>query len=171
MKRKFLETGKIVGTHGVRGMVRIQHWCDSAEFFCSLKNLYLDENGREKLIVISAKPHGNVVIASLEGVDSIETAETYRNKVLFMRREDAGLEDGQYFISDLLGCEVFDADSEKLLGRISDVSQTGANDVWHIKSGDKEYLIPSIDEVVISVDVDAEKIIIRPLKGIFDNEN
>ena len=167
----FLDAGKIVGTHGVRGMVRIQHWCDSAEFFCSLKKLYLNENGFEELIVNSSKPHGNVVIAAIKGIDSIETAEAYRNKVLFMRREDAGLEDGQYFISDLLGCEVFDADSGEKLGDISDVSETGANDVWHIKSGDKEYLIPCIDDVVISVDIDAEKVIIRPLKGIFDNEN
>ena len=82
----FLEAGKIVGTHGVRGMVRIQHWCDSAEFFCSLKKLYLNENGFEELIVNSSKPHGNVVIAAIKGIDSIETAEAYRNKVLFIRR-------------------------------------------------------------------------------------
>ena len=171
MKNKFLEVGKIVGTHGVRGMVRIQPWCDSAEFFCTLKRLYLNNDGSDKLSVNNSRPHGNVVIAAIKGIDSIEQAEKFRNKVLYMDRRDAKLEEGQYFITDLIGCEVFDADTERLLGKISDVSQTGANDVWHINKNGKEYLIPCIDEVVISVDIDAEKIIIKALKGIFEDEN
>lgn len=171
MKKKFLEVGKIVGTHGVRGMVRIQPWCDSAEFFCTLKRLYLNNDGSDKLSVNNSRPHGNVVIAAIKGIDSIEQAETFRNKVLYMDRRDAKLAEGQYFITDLIGCEVFDADTERLLGKISDVSQTGANDVWHINKNGKEYLIPCIDEVVISVDIDAEKIIIKALKGIFEDEN
>ncbi len=171
MKNKYLEAGKIVGTHGVRGMVRIQPWCDSAEFFCSLKKVYLDKEGRDKLSVSRSSPHGNVVIAAIKGIDSIEEAEKYRNKVVYMDRCDAKLEEGQYFISDLLGCTVFDADSEKVLGVISDVSQTGANDVWHIRSGEQEYLIPCIDEVVVSVDIEEERVVIRPLKGIFPDED
>lgn len=171
MKNKFLEAGKIVGTHGVRGMVRIQPWCDSSEFFCQLKKLYTDKDGKDKLTVVKSSPHGNVVIASIKGIDSIEEAEKYRNKVVYMERSDAKLSEGQYFICDLLGCQVFDADSNDLLGVISDVSQTGANDVWHIKKEGVEYLIPCIDEVVISVDIEEEKVIIRPLKGIFPDEN
>ena len=171
MKLKFLEVGKIVGTHGVRGMVRIQAWCDSPEFFCSLKKLYLDKEGKERLSITKSSPHGNVVIAAVKGVDSIEEAERYRGRVLYMDRKDADLQEGQYFISELIGCSVYHADSGKLLGTLCDVSETGANDVWHIKSGDKEYLIPCIDEVVISVDIDNEKVIIRPLKGIFEDED
>lgn len=171
MKQNFLEVGKIVGTHGVRGMVRIQAWCDTPEFFCTLKKLYLDNNGASYLEALKSSPHGNVVIASLKGVESIEEAEKYRGKVLYMAREDADLEEGQYFITELIGCEVFDADTNKSLGKISDVSETGANDVWHIKRGEKEYLIPCIDEVVIAVDIDAERVVIRPLKGIFEDED
>ena len=171
MKKNFLEVGKIVGTHGVRGMVRIQPWCDSAEFFCSLKKVYLDQNGKDKLNILKSSPHGNVVIASVKGIDSIEEAEKYRNKVIYMDRKDAKLEKGQYFICDLIGINVYDADSDKLLGVICDVSQTGANDVWHIKQEDKEYLIPAIDDVLVSVDIDGEKITIRPLKGIFPDED
>ncbi len=171
MKQKFLEVGRIVGTHGVRGMIRIQAWCDSPEFFCGLKKLYLNKEGTDFLEVSKSSPHGNVVIAAFKGVDSIEAAETYRGKTLYMARKDASLEDGQYFITELIGCEVFHADTNTALGIISDVSETGANDVWHIKRGDKEYLIPCIDEVVISVDIDAEKVVIRPLKGIFEDED
>lgn len=171
LKKKFLEVGKIVGTHGVRGMVRIQPWCDSAEFFCTLKKVFLDDQGEKKLSVTRSSPHGNVVIAAIKGVDSIEEAEKLRNKVIYMDRKDAKLEDGQYFITDLIGCEVFDADNGSSLGVISDVSETGANDVWHIKQKDKEYLIPAIDEVVVSVDIEDEKVVIRPLKGIFPDED
>ena len=171
MKNKFLETGKIVGTHGVRGMVRIQAWCDTPEFFCSLKKVYLDKEGKESLSMVKSPPHGNVVIAQIKGIDSIEAAEKYRNKVLYMDRRDAKLEEGRYFICDLIGCEVFDSKTSKKLGVLSDVSETGANDVWHIKNGDKEYLIPCIDEVVLTVDIDDEKIVINPLKGIFPDED
>lgn len=171
MKKKFLETGKIVGTHGVRGMVRIQPWCDTAEFLCGFKKLYLDLEGTEHINITSAKPHGNIVIASIKGIDTIEKAETFRNKIVYIDRNDVVLEEERYFIDDIIGCTVFDADSDKILGVISDVSATGANDVWHIKNGEKEYLIPCIDEVVISVDIDSDRVVIRPLKGIFDDEN
>lgn len=169
LKKNYLEAGKIVGTHGVRGMVRIQHWCDSAEFFCGLKNLYLDDNGNVK-INVSSKPHGNVVIATIKGVESIEEAEKYRNKIIYMNRKDAGLDEGQYFISDLIGLPVYNM-KDTFLGKISDVSRTGANDVWHIQKDDNEYLIPCIPDVVVSVDIDEEKIIINPLKGIFNDED
>ena len=171
MKKQFLETGKIVGTHGIRGQVRILPWCDSPEFLCDFKKLYLDENGQEALAVASAKPHGNIVIATIKGIDTIEAAERYRNRVLYINRRDVRLEAGRYFIDDLIGCAVFDTDSMELLGELSDVSQTGANDVWHIKRGEKEYLIPNIPDVVKKVDIDAERIEIRVMKGIFDDED
>ncbi|MCI6770364.1 MAG: PRC-barrel domain-containing protein, partial [Oscillospiraceae bacterium] len=92
---------------------------------------------------------------------------------LFMNRDDAGLKKGQYYIQDLLDCTVVDADNEdKVYGVLSDVSQTGANDVWHITDKDKnEYLIPAIPPVVIDTDVVSGVIKIRPLKGIFDDED
>lgn len=170
MKKEFLETGKIVGTHGVRGMVRIQPWCDDSDFLKNFKSFYL-QGSMEKIVLKDVKPHGNVVIAAVEGVDSIEGAEALRNKVILIKREDAQLPEGRYFISELIGCEVLDADGGEILGTLTDVSETGANDVWHITRNDKEYLVPAIDEVIVSVDVEQEKIVLRPLKGIFDDEN
>ncbi len=171
MIKKFLETGKIVGTHGVKGMVRVQPWCDSAEFLEQFKSFYTDKNGENRLDVTSVKPHGNVVLMAIKGVDSIETAEALRNKVIYIDRKDVKLPRDRYFIDDLIGCTVTDADTEKVLGMLSDVSSTGANDVWHIKSDGKEYLVPAIDEVIVSVDTENEAVVIRPLKGIFDDED
>ncbi|MBQ6825330.1 MAG: 16S rRNA processing protein RimM [Clostridia bacterium] len=169
--KKFLETGKIVGTHGINGMVRVQGWCDDSDFLKGFKYVYTDNKGENRLQITSVKPHGNVILMAFKGINTIELAETLRNKVIFIDRKDVKLPEGRYFISDLIGCHVFDAESEKELGTISDVSQTGANDVWHILKEGKEYLVPAIDEVLISVDINNEKVIIKPLKGIFEDED
>lgn len=170
MKKEYLETGKIVGTHGVKGMVRIQPWADSGDFLKGFKKFYF-ENGTAFVEVVRVQPHGNVVIAQFKGVDSIEDAEALRGKVIYIKRSDAKLPKDRYFVEELIGCSVFDADNGLLLGELTDVSATGANDVWHIEKDAKEYLVPAIDDVIVSVDIDNEKIVLRPLKGIFDDED
>ena len=171
MKKQFLETGKITGTHGIKGMVRIQPWCDSFEFLNNFKRFYLDPQGETYLEVLRISPNGNVVIAKFKNVDSIEQAEKYRNKVIFINRDDVELADGIDFIQDIIDCDVYDVDTGANLGKITDVSATGANDVWHIANNGKEYLIPAIDDVVIKTDIDNGKVFIRPLKGIFEDED
>ena len=173
MIKDFLAVGQIVGTHGVRGEMRINPWADSPDFLKQFKTLYYDSEGESGVKVISARPHGNIVLMKLDGIDTVEAASAMRNKKLYMRRSDAKLPDGVYFIEELIGCDVFDADDvEKRYGAVSDVSETGANDVWHIKSDDgREYLIPAIPSVVIDTDVRENRVLIRPMKGIFDDEN
>lgn len=171
MIKKYLETGKIVGTHGIRGMVRVQAWSDSGEFLTEFKRFFLSPDGEKELKAQKIQPHGGVVLIAFKGVDTVEQAESLRGKILYISRDDISLPDGRYFIDDLLGCEVFDADSGEKYGEISEVSQTGANDVWHIKSGDKEYLLPAINEVIVTVDPENERLEIRPMKGIFDDED
>ncbi len=171
MIKNFLETGKIVGTHGVRGMVRVQPWSDDGAFLTEFKKIYLDEKGENTLRILKAQVHGNVVLMTLEGVSSIEAAERLRGSIIYIKRSDVKLPEGRYFISDLLGCTVTDADTGSVLGELCDVSKTGANDVWHIKKDDKEYLVPAIAEVLVKVNPKENHIEIRPLKGIFDDEN
>jgi 16S rRNA processing protein RimM len=173
MIKEFLAVGQIVGTHGVRGEMRVNPWADSPDFLKQFKTLYYDAEGKESVKVISARSHGNIVLMKLDGIDTVESASAMRNKRLYMRRADAKLDDGVYFIEELIGCEVFDADDEnKRYGKISDVSETGANDVWHIKADDgKEYLIPAVPSFVIETDVEKNRVLIRPMKGIFDDEN
>ena len=170
MLQKFLEVGQVVGTHGIAGEMRVQPWCDSPDFLTKFKTLYLDKNGEKSVKVQSARVHKNVVLLKLPDVTSIEQAEKMRGKVLFIKREDAKLSKDNWFVQELLDCEVFDADSGEKLGILCDVSKTGANDVWHIKNNGREYLVPSIKDVVVSVDVEIGKIEIRPIKGIFDDE-
>ena len=172
MRKKFLEVGKIVSTHGLKGDVKVDPWCDDGEFLCEFEELYLDSAGKEKIKVLSAKVHKNIVLMRLEGIDSIEKAELLRGKVLFMDRDDVELPEGEHFIQDILGLAVFDVDMNHCYGKVTDVLKTGANDVYQVTSDDgKDYLIPVIDEVICEVDVDNNFMKIRPLKGIFDDED
>lgn len=171
MIKEYLEIGKITGTHGIRGEMRVQPWCDSPEFMKKFKTLYFDKKG-EKAVKVSCRPNGHMVIMKIDGIDTVEEASKYREKVLFMKRSDAKLPEGKYFIQELVDCTVVDADNEeKSYGILTDVSQTGANDVWHITNETGEYLIPAIPSVVIDTDVEKGIIKIRPLRGIFDDEN
>lgn len=171
MKSEYIECGKFVGTHGVRGTLRVQPWCDTPDFLCNFKKIYLKgKNEFEEIKVKSSKVHGNIVLMDIAGTDSIEAAERLRNKILYISRKDLKLDKGQYLICDLMGCKVFEKETGKLLGEICDVSKTGANDVWHIKSGGKEYLVPVIPSVVNNVDTEIGEIIITPLAGIFDDK-
>lgn len=170
MKKQYLETGKIVGTHGIKGMTRVQVWADDNEFLGQFKFVYTDENGNGKLEISRVQPHGTVALVAFKGVNTIEQAEKLRGTVIYINRNDAKLPEGRYFITDLLGCEVFDADTNELLGKITDVSETGANDVWHITRDSKEYLVPAIADVIVTVDTENEKAVIRPMKGIFDED-
>jgi 16S rRNA processing protein RimM len=168
---KYIEAGQVVGTHGIKGEMRVNPWCDSAEFLSKFKKLYLNENGTEYLSVIHSRPHGNVCLVKAKEVDTIEQAEKYRSKILYIDRADCKLEKGQYFISDILGAKVFNEETLEFLGNVSNVSPTGANDVWHIKNNGNEYLIPNIPEFVKSVDIEKGKILILPIKGMFEDED
>lgn len=170
MLKQFLETGQIVSTHGVKGEVRFNPWCDSPEFMKRFKTLYFDAKGENAVKVSSCRPHGNIVILKLEGIDTVEQAQKLRNKTLYMNRKDAKIKKGDWFIQDLVGCTVYDTDDNGIIyGKLTDVAQTGANDIWYIENNGKEYIIPAIKDVVIKVDAENESIFIRPLKGIFDD--
>jgi len=170
MKKQFLEIGQIVNTHGLKGEVKVMPWCDSPEFMCAFKKLYL-KNG-DTVDVINARVQKNMVIMKIKGVDHIEQADVLRNTVLYMDRNDIQLDDDVFFWQDILNCTVIDADTGKEYGKITDIIETGANDVYQITDKDgKNYLIPVIDDVVVSTDTDSEVVTIRPLKGIFDDEN
>lgn len=169
MKKQYIETGEIAAVHGIRGEVRINPWSDSPEFLCDFKRFYTSKDGGAELAAESLRPHKNIVIAKFKGCDDVETAQKLRGKVLFLNRDDCALDDGDFFVQDLIGMEVRDADTDERYGEISEVSQTGANDVYHIRAeGKRDKLIPAIPQVVLSTDIDKNLMLIRPLEGLFD---
>ena len=167
MKKEYLEAGKIVNTHGIRGEVKIMPYTDVPELLCEFDRLFIGK-GRNEIIIERSRVAKNMVIAKLEGVDTPEQAEKLRNRLLYMHRDDLELDEDTYFIQDLIGIEVKDADTGFAYGKITDVMQTGANDVYVIEGNGREYLVPAIADVVISTDIDANSMTIRALEGLFE---
>ena len=172
MKKQFIETGKIVGTHGIAGEMRVQPWADSPKAFAKIKNLFFDENGKDMLDIASMRVHGNVILLKVNGITSIEQAEKLRNKTVFASREELLPKgEGRYLICDIIGCDVLDfADESVKYGTIINAYSMPANDVWEIKPalGENAVLMPVIDDIVKSVDIDGCKVKITPMKGLFD---
>lgn len=169
MKKEYLEAGKIVNTHGIRGEVKIMPYCDSPELLCDFDRLFMGKSLKE-IYIERSRVQKNMIICKIEGVDTPEDAEKLRNKMLYMHRDDLELDEDTYFIQDLIGMTVKNADTGEIYGIIDDVFQTGANDVYSIKNGDKSYLVPAIADVVITTDIDSGIMTIRPLEGLFDED-
>lgn len=167
MKKQYLECGRIVTVHGLGGELKVQPWSDSAQGLLQFKTFYLD-SGKTPLAVTGSRVHKDMLLVQAQGITTREEALALRGKVLYIDRADETLEEGMYYVQDLIGLEVYDADSGQLYGTLTQVSQTGANDVYHIRFADgSEQLIPAIKEVVLSTDLEANRMEIRPLRGLF----
>lgn len=169
MKKEYLEAGKIVNIHGIRGEVKIMPYCDSPELLCEFDRLFLGKSLKE-IYIQRSRVQKNMVICKIEGIDSPEQAEKLRNQMLYMHRDDLELDENTYFIQDLIGITIKDADTGEIYGTIDDVLQTGANDVYSIKNGDKNYLVPAIADVVVDTDIDSGIMTIRVPEGLFDED-
>ncbi len=168
--KKYLEIGKIVSVQGLKGEIRVEPWCDSPDFLCEFDTLYFDK-GKTPLEVERSRQQKNIVIMKIKGTDTVEQAQLLRNKILYMDRDDVELEEGAYFVQDLIGLTVIDNDSGRDYGKICEVSFTGANDVYHIKDKDgKVRLIPAIPDVVKSTDIGEGVMKIHVLEGLFDED-
>ena len=165
---ELLGAGKIFAIHPLKGEVRVQPWCDGPEFLTRFKTMYI---AGEPVKVRSARPSKNIVILKLDGVDTPEAAQKLVNRVLCINRADAKLPKGTYFIADLIGLQVVNADDPSIVyGDLTHVSQTGANDVYHVRFADgKERYVPAIPQVVVQTDLEAHLLRIRPLDGLFDD--
>lgn len=169
MKKQFLEAGKIVNTHGIKGEVKIMPYCDSPELFCEFDRFFMGRDFNE-INVERSRVQKNMVIAKLEGVNTPEDAEKLRNKMLYMHRDDLELDEDTFFIQDLIGMTVKNADNGRVYGVIDDVLQTGANDVYTIKGENKTYLIPAIADVIAETDLENDIMLIHELEGLFDED-
>lgn len=165
-----LEVGKIVNTHGLRGEVKVVPWTDYPEVFEEISSVFISRRDETKEYKIkSVKYQKNNIILKLSGIDTIDEAEKLRGVILTTERSQLGeLPEGTYYIADLIGLAVYDEAGE-LLGRISDVLQTGSNDVYVVKrDAGRDLLIPVIDGVVLSVDIDGGKVSVHLMEGLTD---
>ena len=162
-----LEVGKIVNTHGLKGEVKIVTWTDTPDVFEDIEYVYAKKKHEEiKLTTKNIKYQKNNIIVKFAEINSIDEAETFKNSVLSCDREQLGeLPEGVYYIADLIGCTVFE--NEKELGKISDVFNTGANDIYAVsRPQQKDLLIPVLEETIKKVDIENKRIDVVLIEGL-----
>ena len=164
---ELFRVGVISNTHGIRGEVKVYPTTDNVRRFDDLKEVILD-TGKEQLNlhVTSVKYFKNMVILKFKEFDNINDIIPYKGMDLLVTRENAiPLEDGEYYIADIIGSKVI-TDEDKILGTLTDVLQTGANDVYVVKTKDgKEVLLPSIEECILDRDIEKAKQVYAPIEG------
>ena len=163
MKERYLETGTIVNTHGIAGEVKILPWADSPESLLDFDTLYIDGT---PVRLLSGRVHKNCVLARLEGVNSVNDAMRLRDKIVCIDREDVELEEGAFFLADLMGLEVRDADTGEILGCIADVLTLPASNIYVVKGGAQEHMIPAVPEFIIETNVDEGYLSVHLIEGM-----
>ena len=161
MKKQYLEAGRIVNTHGVRGEVRIEPWADEAAFLTRFKRFYMDG---QPVKVRSCRVHKTMCIAQLEGIDDINAAMALKGKILFIDRKDAKLPKGAVFIQDILGARVVDEAGNEL-GVLEQVLPAPAASVYVVK-GEREILIPDVPAFILDKDAERGVITVRLIEGM-----
>lgn len=163
------KVGQIVNTQGLKGEVRVYSYTDDIYRFDDLEKFYLGKDLETTYNVERVRYKGNMVIMKIKNIDTVEAAEKLKNKFMFVSREESReLEEGEYFIADMIGINVFTVDGEEV-GTLKEVLQYAANDVYVIKGKeDKEILIPAIMKFVPTIDMEERKMIIDPIKGMLD---
>ena len=165
---EYIEIGQIVNTNGLKGVVKVNPFTDDISKFEELKYVYIQlKNELKKVKIEQVRYNKNQVLLKLEGIDSIEEAEKYRNFYLKTEKESQeDLGEDTYYIVDLIGLDVYTAKNE-YLGKIEDVFPTGSNDVYVVKDNlGKQILIPAIADVVKKVDLKNKKMIINLIPGL-----
>ena len=166
--QEFLEIGQIVNTFGIKGMVKIKPFTDDITRFDNLKKVYVETNKVRKIYEIEeVKYHKDMVLIKFKGIDKIEEAELLRNSYLKINRNDEpDLEEGTYYIVDLIGLDVY-SDEGNLLGKIDDVFNNGSADIYVVKDElGKQLLLPAISDVVKEINFQESKMIVHILKGL-----
>lgn len=163
MKKQFLEAGEIVNTHGIRGEVKITPWADSPQFLCQFDTVYIDN---APIHVLSSRPHKTMVLALLEGIDTVEKAMKLKGKVLSIDRSKVTLPKGKNFLADLMGLEVLDASTGEKIGIVEDILTPPAHNVYVVSGGAKRYMIPAVPAFIAETNVDAGFLKVNLIEGL-----
>ena len=163
-----LEVGQIVNTFGIKGFVKVKPWVNDIERFDDLEKVYVKiKKETQKLQIEEVKYHKDMVLIKFKGIETVEQAEKLRNCYLEIDREDAvPLEEGTYYIIDLLESDVYTDEGEHL-GKLEDIYNTGSKDIYVVKNElGKTVLLPGIPEVIKKVNLEEKKITVHLLKGL-----
>ena len=166
--QNYLPACKIVSTHGVRGEMKALPLCDGAAFLAKFKRLFTSADGAGETRVLGVRAQGNVILLRLDGVTDMDAARAQVGRTYYLAKADAKLPRGRYFIDDLLGCDVVDADTDRVYGQLTNVDRPAAQDIYTVTDGaGEEHMLPAVPGFVKKIDIDARKIFVTPIEGMF----
>ena len=167
-KKNYLECGKIINTHGVKGALKLESWCNTPEDLAELKRIFISlPGGMKEYKVNRASVFKQFVIVELDGVNDFDSALALKNKISFAKRDDFDLDEGDYFIADMIGLSVIDVNNGTVYGKLRDIINRGASDIYVIDTENGEKMMPAVDEFVKKVDIETG-IFVAPIEGMFD---
>ena len=168
LKNPYIECGKIINTHGCYGAMKLESWCNSPEELADLKRLFMIKNGKYiESKVMKASAFKQFVIVTLDSVSTMDEAIALKNTVVYALREDFCLEDGEYFLADLTGLKVIDAETGKEYGTVVEIINRGASDIYVVNTPDGERMVPAVPEFVKNVDIN-KGLFVTPISGMLD---
>lgn len=165
---KYLEIGQIVNTFGIKGMVKVKPFTDDIRRFDRLEKVYIKkQNEKKEYQIEEVKYHKEMVLIKFKGIDNIDAANLLKNSYLIVDREkEEPLEEGRYYIVDMLGIDVY-TEEGKLLGKLDDIYNTGSNDIYVVKDElGKQVLLPALKEVIKQVDIENKKMVVHLIPGL-----
>ncbi len=169
-KKQYLECAIVINTHGVKGDVKLESLCDSPDVLASLSRVFLKEKESYREIeVLHASVFKSFVLATLEGIDDMDKAAAMKGTTLYAAREDFELDEGDYFIVDLIGLPVIDNKSGKTLGQVKDVINRGASDIYVVKTDSGERMMPAVEEFVKKIDLESG-IYVETIPGLLSDD-
>ncbi len=167
-KAKYTECGKIINTHGCHGGIKLESWCNTPEDLAVLPKVYIKKDGKyRKYKLIKTSVFKQFVLAELEGICDMDAAMALKGTVLYADRKDFDLEDGEYFIADIIGLDVIDADNGTVYGKVSDIINRGASDIYVVQTENGERMIPAVDEFIVRTDINAG-VFVKVIDGLLD---
>ena len=165
----YLPACKLVTTHGVRGELKALPLCDGPAFLAKLKKLYPSQKGGEPLALRAVRGQGNTVILQLEGITDMDAARALVGRTLYFAKAEVRLPKGRYFIDDLLGCAVVDANTGAQYGTVTAVDHPAAQDVYTVTDPQGgEHMFPAVPEFLKKIDINKRVITVAPIPGMFD---
>lgn len=169
MKKEFLECGRIVGAHGVKGLMKIESWCDSPKVLAAQKRVFLaGKDGFKEVSVVNASVSGPLVLMGLSGCENRELVQGMKNTVLYLSREDIPLKKGAVLLADIIGLAVKDYNSGEILGTVKDITDAPRSRIYVIETpAGKEVLMPDVKEFIKEIKTD-EGVFVTPIPGFFD---
>ena len=166
--QNYLPACKIVSTHGVRGEMKALPLCDGAAFLAKFKRLFTTAQGGGECRMLGVRAQGNAILLRLEGVCDMDAARALVGRTYYFAKADARLPKGRFFIDDLLGCDVIDADTARVYGTLTAIDRPAAQDIYTVTDAEgNTHMLPAVPEFVKQLDPDNRRILVTPIEGMF----